>query len=241
MRLLLTRPEAEPDADPFHAALLAAGHVVVSAPLLTVVRTGAQPTFDGAQGLIATSRNALKSFALPRLVLDLPLFAVGPATAELARVLGFRHVVEGPGSGRGLAEAIRREAVPGGGDLVHLAGETLAFDLAAALAPSGLQVRVVAVYRTEPVAALPEVAVEAMRDGTIDGVVLMSPRTAMVYAALIQAAALAGAATNVRHFCLSEAVAQELGPLAAVPAAVARAPNLQEMLALIAREAPDSD
>jgi hypothetical protein len=48
------------------------------------------------------------------------------------------------------------------------------------------------------------------------------------------------AARGIVHFCLSEAVGLELETLGTVPIAVARRPNSQEMLALIAREAPDS-
>lgn len=243
MKLLLTRPEAGPDADPLQAALLAAGHDVLSAPLLRVEPTGALPSFEGVAGLVVTSRNALKAVAdtpISEAVRDLPLFAVGPGTGALACELGFRRVTEGPGTGRELADIIRGAVPPGGGALVHLAGETLAFDLKGALAPDGITVRVDTVYRTLPAEALPSGAAEALRAGTLDGVLLMSPRTAMVYVRLIEAAGLTAEAARLLHFCISDAVARQLAPLGAVRVAVARAPNSQEMLALVAREAPDS-
>jgi uroporphyrinogen-III synthase len=243
MHLLLTRPAAGPDDDPFHAALLAAGHRVLSAPLLAVVPTGARPSFDGVQGLIVTSRNALKVLAaqeMPDAAFALPLFAVGPSTAAYARALGFRYVMEGPGTGQALAETVRQTVIPAAGPLLHLAGETLAFDLKGALEESGFSVRVETVYRTEPATELPEAAASALRAGTLDGVVLMSPRTAKVYASLAESTGLLRHDPAPLLFCLSEAVARELGPPAGVRIAVAAAPNSQEMLALIAREAPDS-
>ena len=241
MRLLLTRPDTGPEHDPLHDALVAAGHQVVAAPLLSITFAGTMPPLDGVQGQIATSRNGLKAVApLSDAALALPLFAVGPGTAALGEALGFRRVIAGPGTGRALAEIIRAEADPAAGALVHLAGETLAFDLRAALEPHGVMVRTETVYRAEPVDALPPGVVDAFRNGSLDGVVLMSPRTARVYAQRLGEATLADAARRMVHFCLSDAVGRELSPLGTVRIAVAPAPNSQEMLALIAREASDS-
>lgn len=241
MRLLMTRPHTGPEPDPLREALVAAGHSVADAPLLSIALTGPMPDLDGVQALIVTSRNGLSAVApLPEAALRLPLFAVGPATADLARSLGVRRIVEGPGTGRGLAEVIRAEVDPGAGALVHLAGDTLAFDLRSALAPHGFDIRTEIVYRTETVAAFPPEVADTLRQGGFDAVVLMSPRTARVYARLVGAAELAGAASRMLHVCLSEAVARELVPLGPVRVAVARSPHSQEMLALIAREASDS-
>ncbi len=122
MHLLLTRPESGPDAVALHAALLAAGHRITHAPLLSVVLTGPMPSLDGVQALIATSRNGLKAVApIPAAALGLPLFAVGPATGALGRVLGFRKVIEGPGTGRALVDIIRSEAAPAAYCLAPLA------------------------------------------------------------------------------------------------------------------------
>ncbi len=241
MHLLLTRPEAGAEPDPLTEALIAAGHRITPAPLLSIVPTGATPDLDGAGGLIVTSRNALKSvapFAEP--VLALPLYAVGPGTGALARARGFRHVVEGPGTGRELAALIASAAEPGAGPLVHLAGETLAFDLKGVLAARGFTVRIETVYRAEPARAFPAGIVSLIREGAFDGVVLMSPRTARTYAGLIGAADLGAAVRPVLHFCLSDAVGRALDALGGVGVAVARLPTSQEMLALITRKASDS-
>lgn len=241
MHLLMTRPDAGPEPDPLYGALRAAGHRLTGAPLLAVALTGPMPPLAGVQALIVTSRNGLRALTpLPGAALALPLFAVGPGTAALARAEGFRRVVEGPGTGRELADIIRAEVDPAAGTLVHLAGDTLAFDMRRALAPLGFDIRTETVYRTRTASVLPPGVADTLRAGGFDGVVLMSPRTARVYAKLVADAVLADAVGGIRHFCLSEAVARELTPLGAVRAAVARLPNSQEMLALIAREAPDS-
>ncbi|WP_171946502.1 uroporphyrinogen-III synthase [Hyphomicrobium sp. CS1GBMeth3] len=237
----MTRPESGPEPDPLRDALRAAGHRIMQAPLLSVTLTGTMPSLEGAQALIATSRNGLRAVApVPGAALELPIFAVGPGTAALARRLGFRRVIEGPGTGAELAEVIRTEADPVAGALIHLAGDTLAFDLKSALAPLGFEVRTETVYRTETAPALPTEVADTLRRDELDAVLLMSPRTARVYAELVADPSLAAAARRLRHFCLSEAVAGELTPLGPVSVTVARLPNSQEMLALIAREAPDS-
>jgi len=243
MRLLLTRPEAgDGEADPLGAALAAAGHEILSAPLLRVVPTGAEPSLAGAQAIIATSRNSLKALSETSLAdaRRLALFAVGPATAALGRRLGFSRVVEGPGWGQALEATIRAEIKPQAGPLVYLSGAQIAFDLAAALTPHGYTVQREVLYRTEPAPRLPSEVGEALRAGHLDGVILMSPRTAMVYSELIRQADLVPQASGIVHFCLSEAVGRALAPLGPIRLAVARLPNSQEMLALVTRNAPDS-
>lgn len=242
MRLLLTRPE-DKDGDPLKAALEAQGHAVVAAPLLRIALTGSLPPLDGVGALIVTSQNALRAVGMspiPEAAKDLLLYAVGPATAALARDLGFARVVEGPGSGRELAALIARHGDRAGGALTYLAGEQRAFDFAAALGAEGFDVRTHVVYRAEPVADLPEAAARGLADRAFDGVVLMSPRTARAYINLIAKGGLAAAAARPVYFCISDAVAQELKALGAINAIVARAPNSQEMLALVARAAPES-
>ena len=98
MRLLVTRPEE--DAVAFKAHLVALGHQVTIEPLLTISTADADPIeLEGAPAIIATSRNGLRALAGSE-QLDaaklLPLFAVGPGTAAVARSLGFTAIVEGP-------------------------------------------------------------------------------------------------------------------------------------------------
>jgi uroporphyrinogen-III synthase len=240
MHILSTRPDTG-DVDPVAAGLAAAGHQVIFAPLMRVVYSGCLPALDGVQALIVTSRNGLKAVApLSEAARALPLYAVGPATAALARELGVKHVVEGPGTARELLEILARSVDKNAGPLLHIAGETLACDLAAALETRGFTARTETVYRTEPVEALCSEVAHAFRQGALDAVVLMSPKTASVYAALVQRSDLGPQALQMAHFCLSDAVAQKLETLGAINVAVARLPNSQEMLALIAREASES-
>jgi uroporphyrinogen-III synthase len=243
MRLLVTRPE--PDALKLSGLLEQAGHQAVPEPLLSVSFEGGDAVdLEGAQAVIATSRNALRALkASPALAeaRRLPLFAVGRATAAEGRALGIETVVTGAGVAAELVAHIVSVLDPAAGVLVHLAGDALAYDLAGELEAHGFRVRQPVVYRTTAATAFGETTVEALAMHEIDGVVLMSPRTAAVYARLVVKHGLAATVRALPHFCLSDAVARQLQVLGAVPAKVAGAPRLEEVLALIDETAAQSD
>jgi uroporphyrinogen-III synthase len=235
MRLLVTRPE--PDALKLRAALEEHGHEASVEPLLTVSFEDGEPfALDGVQALIATSRyglRALKSHPLRGVARKLPLFAVGRATAAEGRALGFETVVTGAGTAEELVAHIVSVADPAAGLLLYLAGETLAGDLAGELETHGFRVLQPTVYRMRPVAALGEETVEMLAEGEIDGVILMSPQTATIYASLMRKQGLTSVARRLTHFCLSDAIARRLGPLGDVRSEIAETPRLEEVLALI--------
>jgi len=235
MRLLVTRPE--PDALKLMAVLQEHGHEATVEPLLTVSFVADDAIdLDGVQALIATSRNALralKSHPLRAAARHLPLFAVGRATATEARTLGFGMVVTGAGTAQELVTHIVAVADPAAGLLLHLAGDAQAVDLEGELESHGFRVVQHVVYRMLAARALAEDTVEQLAMGEIDGVILMSPRTATIYTALMRKHGLAAIARGLVHFCLSEAVARRLQALGPVPVETAEMPRLEEVLALI--------
>ncbi len=244
MRLWLTRPE--PDAARMAARLAEAGHAVLRAPLLRLAFPDPPPPLplDRVQALIATSRNGLR--ALARMdettrarARTLPLFAVGESTAALAREMGFAEPHVGSGTAKALAPLIARHCDPARGPLLHLAGDRLAGDLAGALAESGLSLVQPVLYSMEEAETLPHQVRAAFREGWIEGVILMSPRTARICARLLAEAEpdVREAARRAVHFCLSRAVADALAPLAPEKRCIAAAPSMEELLALVNLEA----
>ncbi|ODA67934.1 uroporphyrinogen-III synthase [Methyloligella halotolerans] len=238
MRLLVTRPES--DAEIQAALLREHGHQPVVSPLLEIEFLGPPMDLYRAQALIATSRNGLR--ALARLsqrdvALRLPLLAVGAGTAAMARDMGFEQVTEGPGTGEELARIIVDNLDPAGGKLIHLAGETLAFDLKRALERYDFDIEAPVLYRSVPAKSLTPEAAEALAGRTMDGVILMSPRTAQIFARLNRnnAAELA----SLYCFCLSSAVATNVEGFG-LKLRVAAKPSQEELLALIAAEAASS-
>lgn len=235
MRLLVTRPE--PDALKLQALLEDAGHEATVEPLLSVSFDNADPIdLESVQALIATSRNALRALRSSPALAEarhLPLFAVGKATATDARALGFETVITGAGTGAELVGHIVSALDPAAGLLVHLAGDTLAGNLRSELEGHGFRVEQPVVYHMVAARAFSDDAVEQLGMGEIEGVILMSPRTATVYAELVRKHGLAATIRPVPHFCLSAAVARRLEPLGDVVKHVADGPRLEEVLALI--------
>jgi uroporphyrinogen-III synthase len=242
MRLLVTRPE--PDALKLRAALEERGHEATVEPLLAVSFDDTDPIdLEGVQALIATSRNglrALRSHPLLGEARRLPLFAVGRATAAEARALGFETVITGAGTAAQLLAHVVSVADPAAGLLLHLAGDTLTGDLKGELELQGFRVVQPVVYRMRPATALSDETVEQLAMGEIDGIILMSPRTASIYAALVRRQGLASVARGLVHFCVSPAVSRRLEPLGAVRSEVAETPSLEEVLALIDGAAANS-
>ncbi len=242
MHVLITRPE--PDASETSAQLKALGHDVTVEPLLRIESLPIDAgTFDGAQALIATSRNGVRALAAGS-TLDtartLPIFTVGPGTAELARAQGFQRIVEGRGTARDLVPLIATRADRAGGPLVHVAGETLAFDLAAALAEHGIALRTLTAYRAVAAERLTLSTVQRIADGAIDAALLMSPRTAAIFARLVASAGLSEQARRLTLFCLSQGVAEALAGLAPPRIEIAAEPNSAALLAALARVATQS-
>jgi len=242
MRLLITRPE--PDALKLQAVLEDRGHEATVEPLLSVsFQDVSRLELDGVQALVATSRNgvrALRSTTLLPRARVLPLFAVGTATATEARALGFGMVVTGAGTARELVTHIVSVVDPAAGLILHLAGDTLAVNLKQELEPHGFRVLEWVVYRMEPATSFSEDVVEQLGMGEIEGVILLSPRTASVYAKLVRTHALASIVRPLFHFCLSPAVARRLEPLGRVAVLTAQEPRLEEVLALIDETAAKS-
>lgn len=239
MRLLVTRPL--PDAEAQAESLRARGHEVWVEPLIEILFRDVGPlSLKGVQALVATSRNGLRALARNEAMAKaraLPLFAVGAATADMARSLGVKQVHVCGGSVDGMAERIAGECAPEAGAILHLAGNRLAGDLAGDLERLGFEVNQPRLYESVRVPALSAECAARLAAGGLDGLLLMSPFTARSWVELTRAAPVSGAASRLRHYCLSHAVAQALENFAAGQVAVAEDPTENDLLALIDREA----
>ncbi|MDX2265197.1 MAG: uroporphyrinogen-III synthase [Hyphomicrobiales bacterium] len=230
MRLLVTR--AAEDASRMRTDCRAMGHEVLLAPLLDIALLP-PAELPSAAALIATSRHALAALASSSVLaaaIRMPLYCPGPGAAALARGLGFQIVRQGAGDAASIPDLIAGDGAPG--PFLYLSGDETAFDMEAALAERGLAVVRRIVYRAEAVTRLPAEAEAALRAGALDGVALMSPRTARIYARLCLDIGCADAANRVVAFCLSHNVARALAPLRP-PVRVAATPAYDAMLALL--------
>ncbi len=239
MRLIVTRPE--PDDDRTGRALIRLGHEAILSPMLDIVVDPHAPVpARDFQAVLVTSSNAVRALAarsddaVPR---TLPLYAVGDRTALEAKRAGFAGARSAGGALDDLVRLLASERDAKAGPLLYAAGETQAGDPAGALRSHGFEVEAVIVYRSEPRARLSGVAEDALRSGSVDGVLLYSRRSAEAFAEAVSAAGLAPLSERIFLFCLSQAVAEPLAGIAAGSVLVAEKPNQISLFALIESKA----
>jgi uroporphyrinogen-III synthase len=235
MRVLVTRPAS--DAEPLAAALSALGHEAVVAPLLSIQPLAMKSEdLQGVQALLATSANAVRSYASAGWPLDLPLLAVGDATAEAAHSAGFAQVTSAAGDAAALARLVQQRLRREDGPLLHIAGEVVKPGLAESLRAAGFEIRRAKLYRARAVKRLPQAARQALVRNELDAVLFFSPRTAQTFVSLLEREALAPTLGAVTAVCLSHAVAQPLSALPWQAVRVAAEPSAEALLACLAAE-----
>jgi uroporphyrinogen-III synthase len=229
MRVLITRPRE--DGAAIAARLAALGHRPLVAPLLEPRWfDGAALDLAGIAAILVTSANGVRALVRRTPRRDIPVFAVGPQTAREARAAGVARVENADGDVKALAAAVPRWLAPDAGPLLHVRGEDSIGHLAEALSALGYAVRRQTLYAVDAV-PLPQEAMQALRDGTVDAALFFSPRSARIF--LEQAAGLP--LQEITAFCISPATAAALpkGRFGAVR--VAAGPNQDALLALLAQ------
>jgi len=235
MRILITRPRI--DAEAFADRLHAEGHSTILEPLIDIAfRDGDDLDLDQVQALLFTSANGARAAARRTRARDIPVLAVGAATAGEAAALGFKTVKESAGDGvEGLAAHVRAILKAEAGVLLHPTGTATAGDLRAILRPFGYSVRTEVIYDAHASDALSGAASAELSAGLIDAATFFSQRTAGIFAALLEEGGLTSACAKMTAYVLSESVAKPLSALKFRGIFVARRPALDAMVEMIGR------
>jgi uroporphyrinogen-III synthase len=229
VRVLVTRPWD--DAQESARQLGVRGHQALLAPLLqTRFFDGPPLELDGVQAILATSANGVGALTRRSSRHDLPLFAVGPQTAQAAQDAGFQDVRSADGDARALAKATADWAKPGQGDLLHVSGEEIAGTLVETLRAGGFSVRREWLYAVEPLDLGAE-AIEALKQQALDAALFFSPRSAAHFRDQVVKAALP--TQKLVAVCISAATAAALPPLEFAQVRIANAPNQNALLACL--------
>lgn len=234
MRLLVTRPE--PDAQALAGELRTLGHDPVLQPLLEFHRVA----FDvdrlrDAQAIVITSGNSLRALQETpgfERIAGAPFYCVGDETARRAQAIGLRTLLATAENAEQLAARIVSSARKDS-PLVHLTGEHQAFDLAGALAREGLLFETIPVYSMEASREFAPQVERMLKAHEIDGVILMSPRTAAIYVSLCHRHAIADCAKTPLYLCLSDNVAAKLASLKPQRVRISDKPNRKALLELL--------
>jgi uroporphyrinogen-III synthase len=233
MRLLVTRPE--PDAVRTAARLREAGHEVMVQPMLTIVLSPPPMDMPVPAAVLITSQNALRAiinWPTASGWRNVPLFAGGSATAQVAEKLGFRDVRRGAEDVVSLANIVAMQLPPTVGPLVYPAARDRAGALSEALTGLGYEVHVFEAYRAEAASDFDPAVRNALASGSIDGVLLYSRRTAEAFGDLAVAAGLTRQLGEIKSYVLSQQVGDALAG-AGVRPIVAPKPDEDSLLGLI--------
>jgi uroporphyrinogen-III synthase len=195
---------AEPGASETAARLLTLGHTALVDPVLTVRAVTDHIAFDGMGAIAFTSRNGVDAFARLSTARDLPVFAVGDATADAARAVGFGDVRSAEGDVEALARLIGETHDPAKGAVLCIGPTEPSADLGRLLGPYKLNAASLAVYETG--AAQPTQALARLAE--IGTVLVHSPKAAQCLAELLDPA-------STRHLAFACISAKAAAPLLA--------------------------
>ena len=234
MRVLITRPRA--DAEALAARIHALGHTTFVEPLIDIVFVDGQPLdLMGVQALAFTSANGARAAARRTTNRAIPIVAVGPTTAAEARAQGFTTVSESTLEGvEGLTRHVQANLKPSTGILLHITGTVTAGDLRGALTAHGFTARTERLYEARAAETLTGALTAELKAGLVDAAAFFSPRTAALFAALIEAENLAPACRGMTALTLSQPVANALRPLGFRRIRVAAEPTADALLTLLA-------
>lgn len=184
--VLVTR--AEPGASATASRLRQLGYTPLMAPAFALRPRMPWPDLAAhtAGALAFTSALGVHAFAAHERLRDIPVWAVGDATAAAAHAEGFGVVRAGPGDGQGLAHLMLADPEPPQDTLVtgHSEG---AFDLAAALRSGGLRARFIPTYDAVDTPEPAPKAALALQAPAPVGVLIHSRRAAEVLARWLRA------------------------------------------------------
>ena len=234
MRLLITR--AEPGASASAARLRRLGHEVLIEPMLRIEFLPPPPEASDPAALVVTSANAVRAVSqwpAARRWRDLPVLAVGGATAAACREAGFTDIRSASGGADALYDLVRITFNPEAGVILCPVAETPAADLAGRLATAGFFVRTAIAYRAIPATRLSDAARTALANRALDSVLFYSQRGAAAFAGLIAAGDMTGALASVDFFALSAEVVRPLDALSPRSTKIAPRPDEDSLFAAL--------
>ena len=208
MRILVTRHALA--AEKLKIILRANGFDVQCEPLLKIKFDVKTVSSEGVQALVVTSSSGAVALARGTQNRELPVFAVGNATAAALNIEGFKDVRTASGNSAALTDLILGALSPEKGYLVHVTGQHVAGDLLEKLLAKGFSVRRVVSYRAETPNDLSDDVKKSLREHKIDAVLFFSPRTATTFASLVEKACLRNDIGMLSAACLSEEVAKPI-------------------------------
>ena len=230
--VLVTRPDEEGLA--LANQLKTVGKKILLEPVLIVENLPVKDlSYDKTQAYVITSANSIKALLNLRPDLEIPLFAVGNASAIAARKSGFKTVYSADGDADDLAKLVDDILNPSEGDLLYISGKTQSGNLFKKLSSLGFGVSEVVVYETIPRKSLSPATVAAIKNDQVDTILLYSSKTAEVLIKLIRKSRLVRQCKKITIICLSKGIADVAKNLNWYNVLVSDKPTQESMLGLL--------
>jgi len=208
--ILITRPIE--DAEALAEILKEKGHEVFIEPMLDIyvledARSDIEESLSSnPQAIILTSGNGARALAHLTDKKNIPVIAVGEASAMAARHRGFKDVFSANGDIEKLEHYIIENCDKDKGSLVHIAGSVVAGDLQGNLEKFGFKVDRIISYMAKPVRYLSDGLINKLKKNQLDTVLFYSPRTAKIFVDRIIQEGVEENMKNISAFCLSTRV-----------------------------------
>ena len=230
--VLVTRPDEEGLA--LANQLKTVGKKTLLEPMLIVENLPVKDlSYDKTQAYVITSANSIKALLNLRPDLEIPLFAVGNASAISARKSGFKTVYSADGDADDLAKLVDDVLNPSEGDLLYISGKTQSGNLFKKLSSLGFGCREVFVYETIPRKSLSPETVAAIKNDQVDTILLYSSKTAEVLIKLVRKSRLVRQCKKITIICLSKGIANVAKSLNWYNVLVSDKPTQEGMLGLL--------
>lgn len=179
----------EPGASHTAQKVAGLGFEPVVLPAARPMPTNAKFDHKNVQAILVTSSNAPRLTKFCPEAFAIPVYAVGDATANAAREIGFEDVISAGGDASALAVLVADRLKKENGALLHLRGTEVAGDVTGFLNSCGFETRAQIVYETVDCAEFKEKLPEILAQNS--GFVLFhSPKGAQRFAAVARDAKL---------------------------------------------------
>jgi uroporphyrinogen-III synthase len=230
--VLVTRPE--PGTSETSLRLRELGFRPLTLPLHETVPLPVAPETDvaGIAAVAAPSASAIRH--APRSLIErltgLPCFAVGSATAKVAREAGFGHVVEAAGDAESLADSIVGQRPDGA--VAYLCGRVRRPVFQQRMAQAGIAVVAIETYDTVEISQAAGALASVLNGEPVDYALLYSANAAAVLARLARKDDVAGLFAGTTFVCISPRVARAIAG-ASRETTVAAEPSEQAMFGVL--------
>lgn len=233
-QVVITRP-AGAAADETAQRVAALGWEPLSEPLLQIKNLEfTVPDLSSYTGLVFTSARALAFFPLPP-NLNIPVYAVGDATARAARQAGFSKVYDAGGDVAALNRFLSGRAEQKKGRLLHVCGADIAREVTA----GGITVERLVVYKAEPAETFSDAFRQSLKAGNVAAILFFSPRTAEAFRILAEKEVAKDKFSVINALCISPAVLECLHDMKWREILAAQSPDqdaVMELLGAFTRE-----